>query len=89
MTFFNIWTRKPPFAEWNELKAVTEIRDGQRPKRPAARVDLPSEMEDEFWQLIQRMWAHAAADRSSSGLMQNQLEKIFRPVLEQHKATAS
>jgi len=88
MTFLNVWTHQRPFAEWNDRKAEAAIRNERRPKRPAARVDLAPEMEDEFWQLIQRMWAHAAGDRPSSGYVQKRLETIFRPVLEQCKATA-
>lgn len=88
MTFLNVWTRQRPFADWTDRKAEAAIRDRDRPKRPAACVDLPSEMEHEFWRLIQMMWAHASGDRPSSGYVQQQLETIFRPVLEQHKATA-
>jgi len=88
MTFLNVWTCQPPFVEWKEKKAGAAIRNGRRPKRPAAHIDVPSEMEDEFWRLIERMWAHVADDRPSSVYVHDQLEITFRPMLEQRRLTA-
>ena len=89
MTFLNSWTREHPFAEFKEQKAGAAIRDGRRPERPAMHIDLPSEIEEEFWQLIKSMWVHAADDRPSSQDVQKRLETIFGPILDQRKAVAS
>ena len=88
MTFFNVWDLKVPFVKSSQWKAGALIRDGQRPERPATHLDLPSEMEGEFWKLIESMWAHTAGDRPSSQYMQQRLETIFSPILEQHKTVA-
>ena len=89
MTFLNSWTRELPFAEFKEQKAGAAIRDGRRPERPAMHIDLPSEIEEEFWQLIQSMWVHAADDRPSSHDVQKRLETIFGPILDQREAVTS
>jgi hypothetical protein len=83
MTFLNVWTSEHPFAEFEVQEAGAAIRDGRRPERPAIHMGLPSDMEEEFWQLIKSMWAHAPGDRPSSQDVQKRLETIFSPVLEQ------
>ena len=52
-------------------------------------IDLPSEIEEEFWQLIQSMWVRAADDRPSSHDVQKRLETIFGPILDQREAVTS
>jgi serine/threonine protein kinase len=89
MTFFNVWELQVPFVKFSEKKAGALIRNGLRPERPATHIDLPSEMEEEFWQLIESMWAHAAGDRPSSQDVQKRLETVFGPVLKQRKAISS
>jgi hypothetical protein len=89
MTFFNVWELQVPFATFSEQKAGAQIRNRRRPERPAAHIDLPSDMEEEFWQLIECMWAHEAGDRPSSEDVQKRLETIFGPVLEQRVAISS
>ena len=86
MAFLNIWTREAPFAELaNSRKVEAAVRNGQRPEKPAVDIDLPPEMEQEFWLLLTKMWAHDPANRPPSDDMQSQLEVIFAPLLEQHK----
>jgi hypothetical protein len=87
MTFFHVWTRKVPFAEVSrEQKVVTAIRKGRRPNRPAVQLDLPSDIEQEFWILIVDMWAQDAPSRPLSENMQRRLEDIFGPLLELHES---
>ena len=86
MTFFNVWARELPFKECRDQKAGAKIRDGQRPERPAIGIGLPPAMEQEFWVLVVKMWAHVAGERPSSEYVQLRLETIFDLVLEQRKA---
>jgi len=86
MTFLNVWTRELPFKECRDQKAGAKIRDGERPERPLIGIGLPPAMEQEFWVLVVKMWAHVAGDRPSSEDVQKRLETIFNPVLEQRKA---
>ena len=87
MTFFNVWTRELPFKECKDWKAGAKIRDGKRPERPAIGIGLSPVMEQEFWVLVVKMWAHVAGERPSSEHVQLRLETIFNPVLEQRKTT--
>ena len=88
MVFLSIWAGKTPFAELaRRQKVEAAVRKGQRPEKPAVHIDLPPEMEQEFWLLITKMWAHDPASRPPSDDMRIQLEAIFAPLLEQHKLT--
>jgi hypothetical protein len=60
MTFFNVWELQVPFVKFSE-------------QRPATHINVPSQMEEEFWQFIESMWAHAPSDRPSSEDVQKQL----------------
>jgi serine/threonine protein kinase len=86
MTFLSIWTREVPFAELpNSRKVEAAIRKGRRPEKPADDIDLPPEMEQEFWLLLTEMWSHDAASRPPSHDVQSRLETIFALLLEQRK----
>ena len=86
MAFLNIWTREAPFAELaSSWKVEAAIRKGRRPEKPAAHLDLPPEMEQEFWLLLTEMWAHDPARRPPSDDMQRRLEAIFAPLLKQRE----
>lgn len=79
MTFLNIWTREPPFAKTsNEYKVASWMRDGHRPRRPPVSLNLSSDIEEQFWELVQRMWAHEPNLRPPSSTVQKRLEEIFR-----------
>jgi hypothetical protein len=84
MTFFSFWTREIPFAEMHEFGALVEIGRGRRPTKPTAQIGLPPEMEEEFWLLLEEMWARDPSMRPSSEIVQERLEKMFAPLLEQH-----
>jgi len=82
MTLLNVWTRDFPFAEiYKEQKAEAAIRKGRRPGRPAVQINLPSNVEQEFWLLLVDMWTHDASSRPPSEDVQKRLETIFGPLL--------
>jgi len=84
MIFFSTWAHALPFAEIaNEHAVERHIRKGQRPKRPTTHRGLRPEMEEEFWQLIENMWAPIPSSRPSTGDMQRRLEIIFGSLLGQ------
>ena len=86
MAFLNIWTREAPFTELaSSRKVEAAVRKGQRPEKPVVHIDLPPEMEQEFWLLLTKMWAHDPASRPPSDDMQSQLEVIFAPLLKQRE----
>ena len=83
MTFLNVWTREVPFVELTSSRKVeAAIRKGLRPQRPVVQIDLPPQMEEEFWLLLVEMWAHEPASRPLSDDVQKQLEAIFTPLLD-------
>lgn len=84
MIFFSTWAHALPFANiTNEHAVQKHILKQQRPTRPTTHLGLPTDKEEEFWQLIKNMWAHVPASRPSTGDMQRRLETIFGSLLQQ------
>ncbi|KAF8306762.1 kinase-like protein, partial [Clavulina sp. PMI_390] len=78
MMFYNIWTGKIPFFEFqSDIKAAAKFRKGERPTEPTASMNLPPELKEQLWELLHEMWAQKPASRPSSTNIVNCLMRIF------------
>lgn len=77
MTILELATLDRPWAEFShELRAARAAEKGIRPIRPEGLGGLPTEVADELWALLERMWAQDALTRPSLDVVKAELERI-------------
>ncbi|KAF8311137.1 kinase-like protein, partial [Clavulina sp. PMI_390] len=77
MTFFNVWTGRPPFSEvTRDWEVLLGFAKGRRPKRTPQTM-LSREMQPTLWKLLEKMWNQKPSKRPSIATVIERFKTMF------------